>query len=69
MKKAMTFEQAMDRLEEISRLLEEETLSLDSSLELYAEAAKLVKTCTARLEAARKKIEVAAGEQIGENLE
>lgn len=69
MKKTMTFEQAMDRLEEISQLLQQENLSLDESLELYAEAAKLVKVCSTRLEAARKKIQGTVGEQVGEDFE
>lgn len=45
----LTFEQAMKRLDEISTSLSGDTLSLDMSLELYAEGVKLIKLCSEKL--------------------
>ena len=53
----MTFEQAMERLEQISKILSENQLSIDESLELYAEGAKLINFCSEKLQSASIKIE------------
>ena len=53
----LTFEQAMERLEEISGLLSENQVSIDKSLELYAEGAKLIKFCSEKLKNVSLKIE------------
>jgi len=55
-----TFEEAMKRLDEISQALSENSLSLDKSIELYAEGVKLIKFCTEKISNATltvKKIE------------
>lgn len=44
-----TFESAMNRLDEISKLLSENSESLDRSLELYSEGVKLIKFCNDKL--------------------
>ena len=51
-----TFETAMARLEEISRILAENNVTLDESLKLYAEGVKLLKFCNTKLEQAQIKI-------------
>ena len=51
-----TFENAMVRLEEISRILSENNVTLDESLKLYAEGVKLLKFCNSKLEQAQLKI-------------
>ena len=51
-----TFETAMARLEEISRILAENNVKLDESLNLYAEGVKLLKFCNTKLEQAQIKI-------------
>ena len=51
-----TFENAMSRLEEISEILSENNVTLDESLELYAEGVKLLKFCNSKLEQAQVKI-------------
>ncbi len=51
-----TFETAMARLEEISRILAENNVTLDESLKLYAEGVKLLKFCNSKLEQAQIKI-------------
>ena len=51
-----TFENAMARLEEISRILSENNVTLDESLKLYAEGVKLLKFCNTKLDQAQLKI-------------
>lgn len=52
-----TFEQALSRLEEIVRKLDDPTVSIDESVELYREGLRLSRICTTRLETASQKIE------------
>lgn len=54
--KEMTYEKAMLRLEEIVKSLEDGTLPLDKSLELFEEGTKLSTYCNACLNAAELKI-------------
>ncbi|MBQ2391096.1 MAG: exodeoxyribonuclease VII small subunit [Clostridia bacterium] len=51
-----TFETAMKRLEEITSLLESGNLSLDDSIKLYEEGAKLSVFCDKKLKEAQLKI-------------
>ena len=53
----LTFEQAMDRLEEISQILSSAEVSIDQSLDLYAEGTKLIKMCSEKLKTVSLKIE------------
>lgn len=57
-KKTITFEAAMERLEEISRLLESGAEGLDDSLKLYEEGVSLIRLCTQKLEAAEQSVKV-----------
>ena len=57
-KKTMTFEAAMERLEEITRLLESGAEGLDDSLKLYEEGVSLIRLCTQKLEAAEQSVKV-----------
>ena len=52
------FEASMTRLEEIVRMLESGSATLDESLTLYEEGIALVRTCSAKLEEAEKKIRI-----------
>ena len=61
-KKEMTFEQAMERLEEIVSLLENGGAVLDDTMELYTEGAKLASFCSERLEKAEQTIKQVGGE-------
>ncbi|MBR6735783.1 MAG: exodeoxyribonuclease VII small subunit [Oscillospiraceae bacterium] len=56
----MTFEASMARLEEIVSLLNNGNISLEESLALYAEGAKLLSECEKHLSDARVKIETLA---------
>ena len=53
----LTFEQAMSRLEEISETLSAGDVSIDESLELYAEGTKLIKMCSEKIKNVSLKIE------------
>jgi len=57
MKKSMTFEQAMKRLEEISGNIQLNDITLDESVKLYSEATELIAFCGAKLENAKLQIE------------
>ena len=54
----MSFETAMNRLEQIVRALEDGKVSLDESLKLYEEGIALVRLCSGRLDEAEQKIKI-----------
>lgn len=56
-KKEQTFETAMNRLQEIVDLLEENELPLDETIQLFEEGLKLVKDCDDKLKGFESKIE------------
>lgn len=56
--KEYTFEQALTRLEEIVRGLENGSLPLDKSIELFEEGNALVKLCTEKLDTAEQKVRI-----------
>ena len=55
-KKEPTFEENMDRLEEIVNLLERGDAKLQDSLALFEEGTKLVSACSAMLEQAEQQV-------------
>lgn len=57
MKKNLTFEQALKRLDEIVETLGSGDTTLDASLALYAEGAELLSFCEGKLGDAKLKIE------------
>jgi exodeoxyribonuclease VII small subunit len=56
----LTYEQALEKLDEKLKLLEDGDLSLEDALKAVDEARVYLKVCTERLEVARKKIEIRA---------
>lgn len=56
-KERPSFEDALARLEEIVKELEEENISLEKTITLYEEGIELSKTCTETLEQAQLRIE------------
>jgi len=52
----LSFEQATVRLDEIVRMLEQGDAPLDKSLAMFEEGARLIKDCTAMLDAAEQKV-------------
>ncbi len=57
MKKKMSFEEAMNRLEEIARALDTGDLPLEESIKMFEEGMQLIEFCQARLEEAEKKVQ------------
>ncbi len=58
MSENLTYEEALEKLDNQLKLLEDGNLSLEDALRAVDEARVYLKVCTERLEAARKKIEV-----------
>ena len=58
MSDSLTYEQALEKLDNQLKLLEDGNLSLEDALKAVDEARVYLKICTDRLNAARKKIEV-----------
>lgn len=56
MNKDMTFADMLNRLEEISKLLDSGDVSLEQSLELFEEGSSLIKLCNTKINDARLKI-------------
>jgi len=56
----LTYEQALEKLDEKLKLLEDGELSLEDALKAVDQARIYLKVCTDRLEVARRKIEVRA---------
>lgn len=55
MKEYKTYEAAKKRLDEIAVKMEDKSISLDKSMELYEEASKLIAVCYEKLKAAELK--------------
>jgi exodeoxyribonuclease VII small subunit len=62
----LSFEAGFARLEEILEKMNSGTVSLDESLKLYEEADKLINSCSKRLNAAERKIEILIKNRKGE---
>ena len=65
--KKMTFEESLAKLEQIVSQIEEGKVSLEESIEKYAEGIKLIKQCRTILDSAEQKIQLLAkgeGEQL-----
>ncbi len=70
-KKELSFEKAMERLEEIVESLESGGCPLEESLKLFEEGVKLVKLCNSKLESVEgsiKKLANIDGEMIEEDF-
>ncbi len=65
-RKAKTFEESMQRLEEIVRLLEENKLPLDESIALFEEGLQLSKDCDTKLKDFYKMVEDITKKNEGE---
>ena len=50
MKKKQTYEQAVDRLQEITQILESKETPLNQAIELYKESVDLFQFCTEKLD-------------------
>jgi exodeoxyribonuclease VII small subunit len=54
----LTYEKALEKLDQTLKVLEDGDLSLEAALKAVDEARVYLKICTERLEAARHKIEI-----------
>ncbi len=61
--KKPSFEESMERLEEIVRTLEKGEVPLEESLKLFEEGTKLARLCDATLTEAEKKVTLLIGDE------
>lgn len=61
----IVFESALQRLEEIVRLLEAGNAPLDESLSLFEEGVRLVKLCNSKLDSAEQKVKILTSSDNG----
>ncbi len=54
----MPFEQAIERLEAIVKLMEGDTVPLDENLRLYEEGVALVRRCASELDHAEQRVKI-----------
>lgn len=64
-----TFEENLERLEQIVKELEDESLSLERSIKLYEEGVKLAGKCSLELDGAERKIKLLQRGESGEIVE
>lgn len=57
-KKELSFENAMERLEQIASQLESGEFTLDEALELYQEGVKLIGVCEAKLKSVEGSVKI-----------
>ena len=69
MENGLSFEKAMERMEEIIALLEEGDLDLDKSLEVFEEGIRLYRQLSRKLKEAEGRIKVIMEEQEGEPVQ
>lgn len=55
--KQLTFQQAMDRLEEITNALNSSSLELEKAMDLFEEGLKLSKQCSNQLKEFEKRVD------------
>ena len=68
-KQKLTFEQAMETLESIVTEIEQGEVSLEQSIEKYAEGITLIQQCRGILDAAEKKIQLLSRGKGGKLVE
>lgn len=66
MRRKQSFEGSMTRLEEIVGLLERGDAPLEQAMALFEEGAKLLRSCTAQLDAAEQKVTLLTAGNRGE---
>ena len=63
--KRIKFEEAMQRLQEIVNKLESGEETLENSMKLFEEGAKLLRACTAQLDQAEQKVALLTAGETG----
>ena len=64
---AISFEEAMSRLEEVVRILEERELPLEESLAYFEEGVRLTRFCRSKLKEIESRVEVLVKNSRGED--
>lgn len=65
-KKDRTFEEAMERLEQIVAAIESDELGLEKQFELFQEGMELARFCDGKLTDVQKSVEIVLKESAGE---
>ena len=65
----LTFEEALARLESITKSMESGAVSLDNSLKYFEDGISLVRRCNALLDSAEKRIKILTRSPEGEIVE
>ncbi|MGC8501588.1 exodeoxyribonuclease VII small subunit [Desulfurella sp.] len=65
----ISFEQALKRLEEIAKKLEEENLNLDDALKYFEEGMRLSKFCNEQLSQAENKVKIIMKDSVLKEME
>ncbi len=60
-----TFEQAMERLDEIVSVMEGDRMPLDEMVACYEEGMRLLKACRQRIDSAKRRVELISAEAEG----
>ena len=68
-RKKVNFEQSMKRLDEIVTALERGEAPLEEAMKLFEEGSKLMRECTAALDAAEQKVSLLVADENGEPKE
>lgn len=68
-KKKLSFEQSMARLEEIVSLMEKGDAPLEQAMALFEEGARLLRECTGQLDEAEQKVTLLTAGRDGEPVE
>lgn len=66
--KTESFEEALERLEEIVQKMEGGDLALEDSLRLFEEGVRLTRVCSRKLDEAEKKIAILTKDETGEGV-
>ena len=68
-KEEISFEEALERINEISEKLSGNSLGLDESVELYAEGMKLIAQCKEKLDSAERKIYLVSDKKTNKTID
>ena len=66
--KEKKFEEALERLEEIVKKMEEGDMTLEESLEAFEEGVNLSRFCSKKLDEAERKVEILLKDDEGVNI-
>ncbi|QER41724.1 exodeoxyribonuclease VII small subunit [Thermodesulfobacterium sp. TA1] len=69
MERELSFEEALNEIEQILKQLENKNLDLEKAIELYERGMFLIRFCEEKLKKARAKVEVILKDEKGFNLE